>query len=146
MRPDLSEQTLDDSRIQHVHVRVETDADLVAARYAGRTLAESAGFTSSDLTLIATAISELARNIIEYATFGEIVLDLIENDERQGIRILARDSGPGIADTEKAVCGGYSTSGGLGLGLVGVRHIMDEFELQSVIGAGTRVSVIKWKL
>lgn len=127
-------------------MRVETDTDLVAARHAGRTLAESAGFTSSELTLIATAISELARNIIEYATFGEIVLDIVENGDHRGIRILARDSGPGIADTEKAVRGGYSTSGGLGLGLVGVKHIMDEFELQSSVGAGTRVSVTKWKL
>lgn len=131
---------------QYIHVRVETDTDLVAARHAGRMLAESAGFTSSELTLIATAISELARNIIEYATFGEIALEIVENRSKRGIRILARDSGPGIADTEKAVRGGYSTSGGLGLGLVGVKHIMDEFDLQSSVGAGTQVSVTKWKL
>lgn len=130
---------------QGVSVRIESDTDLVSARHAGRTLAEQAGFSSSELTLIATAISELARNIIEYANFGEIELELVRNGSTSGIRIVARDSGPGINNIEQAIRGGYSTSGGLGLGLAGVRHIMDHFDLESNSGTGTCVTVTKWK-
>lgn len=129
---------------QGKRIEIVSDTDLVAARYAGRTLAGSLGFSSSELTLIATAISELARNIIEYADHGEIVLEVIENGRLKGVRIIAHDTGPGIADIDKAVRGGYSTSGGLGLGLAGVRNIMDEFELDSKPGVGTHVSVVKW--
>ena len=128
-----------------VRVRIESDTDLVSARHAGRMLAEQAGFSSSELTLIATAISELARNIIEYANYGEIHLELVQNGSANGIRIVARDSGPGISNIEQAIRGGFSTSGGLGLGLAGVRHIMDNFDLESNAGAGTRVTVTKWK-
>ena len=131
---------------QAVRVRIESDTDLVSARSAGRTLAEQAGFSSSELTLIATAISELARNIIEYANFGEIHLELVHNASTSGIRIVAKDSGPGISNIEQAIRGGYSTSGGLGLGLAGVRHIMDHFDLESNTGSGTCVTVTKWKL
>lgn len=131
---------------QAVSVRIESDTDLVSARHAGRMLAERAGFSSSELTLIATAISELARNIIEYANYGEIRLELVSNPRARGIRIVARDSGPGISNIEQAIRGGYSTSGGLGLGLAGVRHIMDHFDIESTPGAGTCVTVTKWKL
>lgn len=129
-----------------MRVRIESDVDLVSARHAGRTLAEQAGFSSSELTLIATAISELARNIIEYANYGEIELELVKNGNTKGIQIVARDSGPGISNIEQAIRGGYSTSGGLGLGLAGVRHIMDHFDLESQAGTGTCVTVTKWKL
>ena len=135
-----------ESEKQGVKVRIESDTDLVSARHAGRTLAEQAGFSSSELTLIATAISELARNIIEYANYGEIQLELVRNSNASGIRIVARDSGPGISNIEQAIRGGYSTSGGLGLGLAGVRHIMDHFDLESNVGSGTSVTVTKWKL
>lgn len=131
---------------QQVRIRIESDTDVVSARHAGRTLAEQAGFSSSELTLIATAISELARNIIEYANSGEVQLELVHNGRASGIRIVANDSGPGISNIEQAIRGGYSTSGGLGLGLAGVRHIMDHFDLESNVGSGTCVTVTKWKL
>ncbi|HEX6928695.1 MAG TPA: anti-sigma regulatory factor [Gammaproteobacteria bacterium] len=132
---------------QHgVRILVESDTDLVSARHAGRALAEHMGFSSSESTLIATAISELARNIIEYANYGEIHLDLVRNATSNGIRIVAKDSGPGISNVEQALRGGYSTSGGLGLGLAGVRHIMDQFDLESNAGTGTCITVTKWKL
>ena len=135
-----------ESSPQGIRVRIESDTDLVSARHAGRTLAAQAGFSSSELTLIATAISELARNIIEYANYGEIQLELVQNANTSGIRIVASDSGPGISNIEQAIRGGFSTSGGLGLGLAGVRHIMDHFDLESSSGSGTCVTVTKWKL
>lgn len=143
---DVTKLTSQEARQHNVRVRIESDMDLVSARHAGRMLAEQAGFTSSELTLIATAISELARNIIEYANFGEIHLEIVQNGSTRGIRIIARDAGPGIGNIEQALRGGFSTSGGLGLGLAGVRHIMDNFDVESNVGMGTCVTVTKWKL
>lgn len=142
----VTKATSHESPQDQVCVPIESDTDLVSARHAGRTLAAQVGFSSSELTLIATAISELARNIIEYANFGEIQLEIVHNGNVSGIRIIASDSGPGISNVDMAVRGGYSTSGGLGLGLAGVRHIMDSFDLQSSPDSGTRVTVTKWKL
>jgi serine/threonine-protein kinase RsbT len=130
---------------QEVCVRVAADIDVVSARRQGRILAEQLGFSASEATLVATAISELARNIVLYAGTGEIVIGRVDGDGRFGIAILAHDRGPGIADVKLAVNQGYSTSGGLGLGLPGVRRIMDEFEIISDVGSGTRVRVIKWQ-
>lgn len=124
---------------------VSSDSDLVAARREGRVLAEQLGLSSSEATLVATAISELARNIVSYAGRGEIHISLVNNAARNGITVIARDEGPGIADIELAVREGYSTSGGLGLGLPGVRRIMDEFEIASSLGQGTTITVTKWK-
>ena len=118
-------------------VAVASDSDLVVARRKGRALAEERGFSASEATLIATAISELARNIVNYAGKGEIVLGVVNGTERHGISIVARDGGPGIADVSLALREGFSTSGGLGLGLPGVRRIMDEFDIVSVVGNGT---------
>lgn len=126
-------------------VPVSSDSDLVAARREGRVLAEQLGLSSSEATLVATAISELARNIVSYAGRGEIHISLVNNAARNGITVIARDEGPGIADIELAVREGYSTSGGLGLGLPGVRRIMDEFEIASSLGQGTTITVTKWK-
>jgi serine/threonine-protein kinase RsbT len=126
-------------------VPVSTDTEIVSARRRGRTLAEQMGFSASDATLVATAISELARNIVRYAGSGEILLGKVNGQERAGIAIIARDSGPGIPDTQLATRDGYSTSGGMGLGLPGVRRIMDEFEIDSRPGSGTTVTTIKWK-
>lgn len=128
-----------------LRVPVESDLDLVKARAAGRTLAESAGFTPTEATLIATAISELARNIMIYAGRGEIVLRRMENGARRGVTIVARDEGPGIANVALAIESGYSTSGGLGLGLPGVRRIMDDFHVDSKVGGGTTVTASKWQ-
>lgn len=128
-----------------VCVGVATDTDVVAARRQGRALAEQLGFSASEATLVATAISELARNIVSYAGNGEIVIGQVDGGERLGVAIVARDRGPGIVDIPLAVREGYSTSGGLGLGLPGVRRIMDEFEIVSELGNGTTVTVIKWQ-
>lgn len=126
-------------------VPLASDSDLVAARREGRNLALQLGLSSSDATLIATAISELARNIVSYARRGEIRISLVHVGSRPGIAIVARDEGPGIPDVNAAMREGYSTSGGLGLGLAGVRRIMDEFQIVSEPGRGTTISVTKWK-
>jgi serine/threonine-protein kinase RsbT len=127
-------------------VPVSTDTDVVAARQQGRTLAAKLGFSSSEATIVATAISELARNIVLYAMRGEIVLT-VENHNHNGpiLVITARDEGKGIADLRLALQDGYSTSGRLGVGLPGVRRLMDEFEISSTVGRGTVVVVKKWK-
>ena len=125
-------------------VPIASSADIVTARQLGRALAASVGFTGSDLTVIATAISELARNIIEYAVDGAIVINAAEKAGRPGISIVARDAGPGIPDVAKALGAGYSTGQGLGVGLPGVRRLMDEFEILSRAGEGTSVTVRKW--
>ena len=131
---------------QEIKVPVNADIDIVTARQKGRELARDLGFTSTDLALIATAISELARNIILYANSGEILLSVVENGTRRGLKVVARDDGPGIPDIERALEEGFSTSRSLGLGLSGVRRLMDEFDIVSEIGNGTTVTVKKWRL
>jgi serine/threonine-protein kinase RsbT len=125
-------------------VPIRSDADIVVARQQGRTLGARLGFSSSDLTLIATAISELARNIVSYATRGEIILRLVQRVGKQGIMIIARDEGPGIPDIARAMQDGYSTGNSLGLGLPGTKRLMDEFDISSRPGQGTTVTIKKW--
>lgn len=125
-------------------VAVSRDADIVTARQLGRELAAKAGFAGSDLTLIATAISEVARNIVSYAENGEILLGLAERDGRRGVLVVAQDHGPGIADIDLAMQDGFSTGKSLGLGLPGARRLMDEFEIASEPGKGTTVTMRKW--
>jgi serine/threonine-protein kinase RsbT len=125
-------------------VVIRSDRDIVVARQEGRALAERLGFTGTDLVAIATAISEIARNIIQYAGEGEVVLSEVRKEGRSGILIVARDQGPGIANLELAMQDGYSTSGGLGLGLSGARRLVDEFEIVSEPGKGTTVTMRKW--
>jgi len=120
------------------------DSDIVTARLAGRELATEAGFKGSDLTLIATAISEVARNIVVYAGIGEIGLEVLHNANRRGLSVVARDQGPGIRDVERAMQDGFSTGGSLGLGLPGARRLMDEFEIESQVGQGTTITMRKW--
>ena len=126
-------------------VTVESDADIVRARQAGRSLAAEMGFTAGDATLIATAISELARNILLYAHQGEIGVTMIEAAARRGVRVIARDDGPGIPDVERALQEGFSTSRSLGMGLSGVKRLVDDFKIVSEPGRGTTVIVKKWK-
>jgi serine/threonine-protein kinase RsbT len=128
-----------------VRITVGSDADLVLARQRGRELADRMGFSRTDATLIATAISELARNMLTYAGSGEIALRSINENGREGVSVVAVDSGPGIDDVEVAMAEGYSTSGGLGLGLPGARRLMDEFQIRSEFGKGTQVMVKKWR-
>ena len=128
-----------------VRVSIDRDVDIVSARQKGRELASHCGFPSTDLAVVATAISELARNIVRYAVRGEIILRLIDDNGRRGVEVVAADDGPGIPDVALAMQDGYSTSGSLGLGLPGVRRLMDEFEITSDFGKGTTVTVRKWK-
>ncbi len=125
-------------------VEVTSDKDIVTARMRGRAMATQLGFPAASATLIATAISELARNILLYAGRGEIVLTAVEQDERRGLVVVARDEGPGIPDIPRVMQDGYSTSGRLGLGLPGVRRLMDDFEIRSRVGEGTMVVAKKW--
>jgi len=126
-------------------IPIITDIDVVAARQKGRELATVLGFVSTDSTLLATAISELARNIIRYANNGEILISSVRSGDRVGITVVARDKGPGIANISLAMQDGFSTSGGLGLGLPGVKRMMDEFHLVSDESNGTKVTIKKWK-
>ena len=132
-------------RVGETRVSINSDQDIVSARQKGRALAIELGFSTGDATLIATSISELARNIVSYARRGEITLKIVRVSNREGISIIASDSGPGIRDIRQAMRDGFSTSGSLGLGLPGVRRLMDEFEIASEPGKGTVVTVKKWK-
>jgi len=125
-------------------IDIAHEGDIVLARQKGRELAKEAGFFGSDLTLIATAISEVARNIVVYAKRGRIVLTVVRDGERQGVAIVASDEGPGIANLELAMRDGYSTADSLGLGLPGAKRLMDEFEIASQLGRGTTVKMRKW--
>ena len=136
---------------QAERIAIESDADVVLARQRARALAvglEMAGaleLTSTDQTLLATAISELARNITTYAVRGEVVVGVVHGDNgRRGIRVVARDDGPGIEDLEAALTDGYTTGNGLGLGLPGARRLVDEFDIQTAPGEGTTVTLVKW--
>jgi serine/threonine-protein kinase RsbT len=128
-----------------IQVAINSDQDIVSARQKGRMMASELGFSSGEATLIATAISELARNIVAYARKGQITLKMLNGLNRQGISVVATDDGPGIADIRQALRDGFSTSGSLGLGLPGVRRLMDEFEITSQPGRGTMVAVKKWR-
>ena len=133
------------SQSHEMRIPIDSDSDIVAARQRGREMASQLGFTSTDLTLIATAISELARNIILYAQKGEIVVKIAEEGARRGIGVIARDNGPGIPDVERALREGFSTSRSFGMGLPGVRRLVDEFKITSEVGSGTIVNVKKWR-
>ncbi|HET9770170.1 MAG TPA: ATP-binding protein [Acidimicrobiia bacterium] len=126
-----------------IRVEIAGDVDVIQARQAGRALASDLGFCSSDLVVVPTAISELARNILRYAGRGEITIEAVRG-RRTGIKVVATDSGPGIADIALALQDGYSSSGSLGLGLPGVRRLADEFAIRSERGEGTVVQMIKW--
>ncbi len=126
-------------------VPINSERDIVLARQKGRALAFELGFSVGNATLIATTISELARNIVSYAGKGQIAMSAVRNSDRTGITIVASDSGPGIADLTLALREGFSTSGGLGMGLPGARRLMDEFDVNSQPGRGTIITVTKWK-
>jgi serine/threonine-protein kinase RsbT len=125
-------------------VRIQSSADIMAARRQGRAVATKGGFSSSDLTIIATAISEIARNIVDYAIEGEVTITLINDSDKKGVEIVAADQGPGIGDVAIVMRDGYSTGNGLGIGLPGAKRLMDEFEIASELGKGTTVRMKKW--
>ena len=130
---------------RETRIAIESDSDVVTARQRARELAADLEFTSTDQTLLATAISEVARNITTYAVRGEVILDTVrDNGGREGIRVVARDDGPGIADIERALQDGYTSGGGLGIGLPGARRLVDEFAIESAPSEGTTVTLVKW--
>lgn len=141
----LSEPLLDRGPVRddEVQVAIHDDPDIVAARQAAREMATRAGFRGTDLTLLATAVSEVARNIVRFADHGAVTIQLL-TEPRPGIRVVARDSGPGIRDVDRAMADGFSTDEGLGLGLPGARRLVDEFEITSEVGRGTTVVLTKW--
>ncbi len=120
------------------------DADVVTARQEARTLGAALGFGSTDLTLLATAISEIARNITTYAGEGDVRLRIVERNGRRGVEVVASDDGPGIVDVERAMQDGYTTGNGLGLGLPGTRRLVDDFDLDTTPGVGTTIRLVKW--
>jgi serine/threonine-protein kinase RsbT len=130
--------------LDDIRVAIRTDADVVSARQEARALGAGLGFSSTDLTLLATAISEVARNITDYAGEGEVALRVLNDSGRRGIEVIAIDQGPGIDDIEQAMQDGFTTGNGLGLGLPGTRRLVDEFELRTEPGAGTTVRLVKW--
>ncbi|MCA1066348.1 anti-sigma regulatory factor [Rossellomorea sp. AcN35-11] len=125
-------------------VKITNEWDIVAARQLGRNVAKELGFGTVDQARITTAISELARNIYLYAGHGQICIEKLLDGGKKGVRIIALDEGPGIADIRKVMEDGYSTSGGLGAGLPGVKRLMDEFNVESVPGEGTDIRATKW--
>ncbi|WP_449619645.1 anti-sigma regulatory factor [Robertmurraya sp. Marseille-Q9965] len=125
-------------------VNIQTEWDIVAARQLGRNVAKELGFGVVDQARITTAISELARNIFIYAHKGRVCIEKMNDKGRAGLRIIAVDSGPGINDIRLAMEDGYSTSGGLGAGLPGVKRLMDEFQIVSSQGKGTEITAVKW--
>jgi RNA polymerase sigma factor (sigma-70 family) len=145
----LSEPLLDRRRTAsvagEVRIPISSDADVVTARKQGRELAAQAGFSATELTIIATAISEIARNIVMFAERGEVVVSLVGENSRQGVTVVARDSGPGIPNLQQALQDGYSGYGGMGLGLPGSRRLMDEFEISTEVDKGTTVTMTKWR-
>jgi serine/threonine-protein kinase RsbT len=127
-----------------VVVNIQNSDDIVAARTAGHQLALDLGFSLTDVTMIATAISEIARNITSYAGRGAIRVNVADREGRKALVVRAEDYGPGIADIERAMEDGYSTGRGLGMGLPGARRLMDRLIVDSVLGRGTVVEMWKW--
>jgi serine/threonine-protein kinase RsbT len=129
----------------HDTLEIRSSADVVAVRQAARALAERVGFSLVDQTKLVTAASELARNTIDYGGGGSVHLELVENGVRRGVRLTFEDQGPGISDITMALKDGYTTGHGLGLGLGGARRLVNDFNIESSPGTGTRVMIARWK-
>lgn len=130
---------------ESIRIRIDGEPGVTRAVLEASRYAKDAGFDASVCAGIATAVSELARNVVKYAANGEAVIGPVHDGIRTGLQITVQDKGPGIDDVEEALNDHYSTGGTLGLGLPGVRRLMDEFELESAPGRGTRVVVRKWR-
>ncbi len=126
-------------------LRIDRPEDIVAVRQSVRKAAVSLGFGIVDQTKIVTASSELARNTLDYGGGGQVQLEVIENERKKGLRVVFEDHGPGIPDIETALTDGFTSGGGMGLGLGGAKRLSHEFEISSKVGEGTRVSILRWK-
>ncbi|MDM8520433.1 anti-sigma regulatory factor [Anaerolineales bacterium HSG6] len=130
--------------MKQITIQIRRESDIILASQRGRKLADTLGFSNNDQVLVVLAISEIAHNILRYATKGEVtILSLVEAD-KTGLEIMAWDSGPGIHNIGQALQDGYSTGDGLGIGLPGVKRLMDEFEISSAVGKGTTIVIRKW--
>lgn len=127
-----------------IRLEIRSTIDIVTARQQGREMAMELGFDGSEVTLIAAAISEIARNILDHAKRGELIFGIVQKGSTRCLQIVAQDQGPGIADIQRAMQYGYSTRGGLGVGLPGAKWLMDEFEIDSAVGKGTKITMRKW--
>lgn len=129
------------------HLQIAAEDDIVTARQRAREAARAMGFGAVDQSRIATAVSELARNVVRYATEGrgDIAIRQVESPRGQGLEIVVSDKGPGIANIEEAMRAGFTSGPGLGLGLPGTRRLMDEMRIESVVGQGTVVTIRKWR-
>ena len=130
---------------EKITIYITSEEDIIVARQKVREFASEIGFQYMDTIIIATAVSEITRNIINYALKGEIEISCIRSDRKEGIQIIALDKGPGIKDVSLALQDGYSTGKGLGLGLPGTKRLMDEFEILSEVSKGTKIIMRKWK-
>ena len=142
--PTLGSNSPDAPSVDHARIRIRASADIIAARQQSRAIASLLGFSNSDLTMITTAISEVARNIVDYANEGQVTITLISEGTKTGVKIVVSDEGPGIADIPAAMRDGFSTGQGLGIGLPGARRLMDAFEIASEVGKGTTIVMKKW--
>jgi len=129
----------------HGEQPLRSEHDIVLGRQTARRLAQEAGFSLVDQTKFVTAASELARNALIYGGGGDLKWQALQDGGRRGVRLSFEDQGPGIPDLEKALTDGWSSGSGLGLGLTGARRLVNEFELQSTVGVGTRVTITRWK-
>jgi serine/threonine-protein kinase RsbT len=127
-----------------LRARIRHDSDVVLARRHARDLASRQGLTRPEVEALATAVTEVAHNIVVHAGDGEIILVVAEDAWRRGVIVIASDSGPGIPDIERAMHDGFSTKGGLGFGLPGARRLVDEFEIESKVDVGTTITLRKW--
>jgi serine/threonine-protein kinase RsbT len=129
----------------HGEQPLRSEHDIVLGRQTARRLAQEAGFSLVDQTKFVTAASELARNALIYGGGGDLKWQTLQDGGRRGVRLSFEDQGPGIPDLERALTDGWSSGSGLGLGLTGARRLVNEFELQSTVGVGTRVAITRWK-
>lgn len=127
------------------HLEIHSSDDVVKVRQQTRTIAVAAGLSLVDQTKIITAASELARNALDYGGGGEVRMEVVEEGGRRGVRLIFEDHGPGIADIEQAMRDGFTSGGGLGLGLGGAKRLSNEFKIETVVGAGTKITIGRWK-
>ena len=126
------------------NIPIESEQDIIIARTTIRNVAKTLNFSLTDVTRIVTSVSELTRNVVQYAGRGIMNWQVNETNNNLNLEVLVEDEGPGIQNIEQTLIEGYSTSGGLGLGLIGTKRLMDEMEIQSEMGKGTKVRIIKW--
>jgi serine/threonine-protein kinase RsbT len=131
--------------LRHETMSIQSSADIVMVRQSVRKLAVELGFSLVDQTKIVTAASELARNTLDYGGGGTVQLEGLQEGIRKGLRLTFEDSGPGIPDIDLALKDGYTTGGGLGMGLSGTKRLVNEFNIVSRVGEGTRITITKWR-